>query len=174
MSSRISPVVKAAALLWCLVLVASLAWPEPAVSQFHEDVPTHSHPSPGEQGWACDEGFRQMAQLCVWDSHGAAEQGAFEVFNGQWRCRSGYREEKGFCVPSTAPEHASFVGNGQWECDWGFQKVGSRCKEISPPEHAYLDASGRDWVCYPGYERESDRCVTARDAAPAGSDEAKP
>jgi hypothetical protein len=85
---------------------------------------------------------------------------AFEVYDGQWRCRSGYHRDGSFCVPAVAPAHATYVGGGDhWECDWGFQKIVSHCEEIKPPPHAYVDASGRDWVCYPGFERRSDHCV---------------
>ena len=87
-------------------------------------------------------------------------QNAVEVFDGQWRCRSGYRRTNGICTIPTAPEHATLIGEGdRWECDWGFRKVASRCEEINPPSHAYLDAAGRDWVCFPGFERVSDHCV---------------
>jgi hypothetical protein len=161
------------AALSCLILAGGMSLSNPATSQefhhetpIHADLPPHAHFSPGEPGWTCNDGFRQVAQLCVLDTHGAAERGALEVFNGQWRCRSGYRPDKGFCVPFTAPEHASLVDSGGlWECNWGFQRTGSHCREIIPPAHGYLDATGHDWVCYPGFERVSDHCV----AMPGGS-----
>lgn len=168
--------------LSCLILTGGMSLSNPATSQeFHDDIsphadiPLHAHYSPGEQGWTCNDDFRQVAQLCVLDTHGAAERGAWEVFNGQWRCRSGYRPGKGFCVPFTAPEHASLIGSGGlWECNWGFQRIGSRCSEIVPPAHGYLDASGHDWVCYPAFERVSDHCVAIAGGSPSSDVEPMP
>jgi len=148
----------------CVMFLAGFAH-----SQDHyHDVPPHSHYSATEQGWTCDDGFRQVAGFCVQDTADVPSQGPFEVFDGQWRCRSGYkREASGLCVTPTAPAHATIVElGGRWECDWGFRKVGPRCEEITPPAHAYLDASGQDWVCYPGYQRNSDHCVRTATGAP--------
>jgi hypothetical protein len=156
----------------CLMLVAGMVMSTAVAAQApHDDIPTNSHLSAGEQGWTCDDGFKQIAKLCVLDTDGAPSRGAWEVYNGgQWRCRSGYTQEKGFCVPLTAPEHATLVGSGGgWQCDWGFQKSGSRCKEIEPPPHGYVDGDGRDWACYPGYERSSDQCVASPGGAPASA-----
>jgi hypothetical protein len=165
-----------AAALSCLMLMAGRVLSNPAAAQeFRDDIPTHAHFAAGEQGWACNDGFKQIAQLCVLDTDGMASRGAWEVFNGQWRCRSGYTLEKGFCVPFTAPEHATLVGSGGvWECNWGFQRSGSRCKEIDPPAHGYLDASGHDWVCYPGFERMSDQCVASSGSSPSSYVEPTP
>jgi hypothetical protein len=133
-----------------------------------QDIPVHAHYNATEQGWSCNEGFRQVAGFCVRDTQGVASQSIFEVFDGQWRCRAGYRRMKGVCVPLTAPAHATFVGHeGRWECDWGFRKAGSRCEEIEPPAHAYLEASGDDWACFPGFERVSDHCVAIPGTTPA-------
>jgi hypothetical protein len=126
----------------------------------HHDIPANAHYRTGEQGWACNDGFRQVSGLCVVDSDEVPSWGAFEVYDGQWRCRAGYHREGSYCVPAVAPAHASYVGGGErWECDWGFQKVASHCEEIKPPPSAYIDASGHEWVCYPGFERKTDRCV---------------
>ncbi|HVW70847.1 MAG TPA: hypothetical protein VHB68_17835 [Steroidobacteraceae bacterium] len=158
-----------AAALSCLALAAGISLS--SIGSAHElkgDIPSNAHYSAGGQGWACNSGFKQMAQLCVSDTHSAPSQSAFEVFNGQWRCRSGYQRADGFCVPLTAPAHATLSGGGdRWDCDWGFQRVGSHCEEIIPPAHGYLDASGHDWVCYPGFERSSDHCAALPGAAPA-------
>jgi hypothetical protein len=153
-----------------VIFACSLAWLSTGHSQEpHRDIPPNAHLSAGEQGWACDNGFRQVAGLCVAEREDVPSWSAFEVFDGQWRCRSGYHRSGGLCVSGTAPAHASFVGNGdQWECHWGFQKVASHCEEVKPPPHAYIEASGHDWVCFPGFERMSDRCVSTPGAAPAG------
>jgi len=163
--------------LSCLALAGAISLSRPCTSQEHRgDLPPNAHFSAGEQGWACNDGFRHVAQLCVLDTHGAMDQGAFEVFSGEWRCRSGYRRSQGFCVPPPPPPaHATLVGPGdRWECDWGFQKVGARCNEINPPAHGYVDASGHDWVCYPGFERTSGSCVRSPNTAPPAEDEAIP
>ena len=167
-----------------VVCVVALMWLTCANAQeTHRYLPANAHYSAGEQGWSCNNDFRQVADLCVQDRDEVPSWGAFEVFdNGEWRCRSGYHREGSFCVPGVAPAHAAFVGGGDhWECEWGFHKVASRCEEITPPPHAYIDATGRDWVCYPGYERKSDHCdpvpataPPAGDTAPAPSEEQKP
>jgi hypothetical protein len=138
------------------------------------DIPPNAHSSAGEQGWACNNGFQQVSGLCMEDKDEAPSQRAFEVFvDGQWRCRPGYHREGNFCVPSTAPAHASYVGHADhWECDWGFQKNASSCEEIKPPPHAYIEASGHEWVCYPGFERKVDRCLSVSGGASVG--DAKP
>ncbi len=131
------------------------------------DIPPNAHYSAGEQGWACNRGFTQVSGRCLEDSDISASAGAFEIFDGQWRCRAGYHRAGKFCVPGIAPEHAAYVGEGdRWECDWGFQKAGAQCQEIKPPPHAYIEASGHDWVCYPGFTRVSDHCAPAPNAAP--------
>ena len=127
----------------------------------HKDIPSFAHYTAGEQGWACDDGYKQVAGFCVKDQQHASTQDGLEVFDGEWRCRPGYRRTDGVCSLPTAPEHASMVGVDRWECDWGYKKVAQHCDEIAPPAHAYLDAEGRDWTCFPGYERESDHCTVA-------------
>jgi hypothetical protein len=140
----------------------------------HADIPTHAHYTATEQGWACNDGFKQAAGFCIRDVQEPPSQDAVEVFDGQWRCRAGYRRTNGICTIPTAPEHATLIGESdRWECDWGFRKVASRCEEINPPAHAYLDASGRDWACFPGFERATDHCVrmpaAETDAGAAGT-----
>lgn len=165
-----------------VAFACALGWLSCGNSQeSHRDMPANAHHSAGEQGWSCNNGFRQVAGLCMEDRTEVPSWSAFEVFDGQWRCRSGYHREGSVCVPATAPAHASYVGGGEhWECDWGFQKISSHCEEIKPPPHAYIDASGRDWQCYPGFERRSDGCVPTGNTAPAGdvtptrSEEPKP
>jgi hypothetical protein len=138
------------------MLLSSLAYTQ----EFHADIPTYAHYSATEQGWACNDGFKQVAGFCIGDMQNIPSQNAVEVYDGQWRCRPGYRRTNGTCTIPTAPEHATLIGEGdRWECDWGFRKVASRCEEINPPAHAYLDASGRDWACFPGFERVADHCV---------------
>jgi hypothetical protein len=128
--------------------------------ELHADIPTYAHYSATEQGWACNDGFKQVAGFCIGDIQNLPSQNAVEVFDGQWRCLAGYRRTNGICTIPTAPEHATLIGEGdRWECDWGFRKVAFRCEEINPPAHAYLDASGRDWACFPGFERVADHCV---------------
>jgi hypothetical protein len=138
----------------------------------HRAVPPNAHISTGAQGWACDNRFRQVGGLCVEDRDEVPSWGAFEVFvDGQWRCLAGYHREGSFCVPATAPAHATYVGDGtRWECEWGFQKIASSCEEIKAPPHAYIDASGRDWVCYPGFERKTDHCVPKETAGSVKSE----
>ena len=149
-----------------LLASACLLSASPFLSRFghseepYRDLPAHGHYSATEQGWTCNDGFKQVAGYCIQDTGELPSQGPFEVFDGQWRCRSGYERVGGLCVTPTAPPHATLVGTRErWECDWGFRKVASRCEEINPPEHAYLEASGHDWVCYPGFERSSDHCI---------------
>jgi hypothetical protein len=153
-----------------LVFACAMGWLSPGNSQEpNRDVPSNAHYSAGEQGWACNRGFTQVAGVCMGDSDVLPSASVFEVFDGQWRCRSGYHRAGAFCVPGLAPAHAAFVGGGDhWECDWGFQKTDSQCQEIKPPPHAYIEASGRDWVCFPGFERMSDHCVPMPNPAPAG------
>jgi hypothetical protein len=153
-----------------VIFACAMGWLGLANSQeSNRDIPSNAHYSAGAQGWACNHGFTQVAGLCMVDSDVLPSEGAFEVFDGQWRCRSGYHRAGRFCLPGLPPEHAAFVGGGDhWECDWGFQKIGSQCQEIKPPPHAYIEASGRDWVCFPGFGRESDRCVLIPNPAPAG------
>src|SRR4029077_92983 len=119
--------------------------------------------------------FRQVAGFCIPESADIPSQGPFEVFDGQWRCRSGYPRSGHLCVTPAAPAHATLLPGGGWECDWGFRKVASRCEEINPPAHAYLDASGHEWTCYPGFQRSSDHCaptVPEEPKVPASSQEA--
>jgi hypothetical protein len=135
------------------------------VQEPRRPIPTNAHYSADEQGWACDRGFTQVGGRCLQDSDVASSAGAFEIFDGQWRCRAGYHRAGKFCVPGIAPEHATYVGEGDhWECDWGFQKSGSQCQEVKPPPHGYIEASGHDWVCYPGFTRVSDHCAPAAPA----------
>lgn len=141
----------------------------------NRDIPVNAHYSAGEQGWACNHGFTQVDGLCLEDNDVLSSESAFEVFDGRWRCRSGYHRAGKFCVPGIAPEHAAYVGDGDhWECDWGFQKIGSQCLEIKPPPHGYIVASGHDWVCFPGFARASDHCVPMPNAAPTGEVTATP
>jgi hypothetical protein len=160
---------KRARVLPYLVFVCVIGWQSSGNSQErYRDIPPNARYSAGEQGWACNNGFRQVGGLCMEDRDAVPSWGAFEVYDGQWRCRSGYHRAGGFCVPATAPAHATYIGDGDhWECDWGFRKVASHCEEIKPPPHAYVDASGHDWVCYPGFERKSDHCVAMSSVAPA-------
>jgi hypothetical protein len=128
--------------------------------ELHPDIPTHAHYSAADQGWACNDGFKQVAGFCVEEMQDLPTPNTGEVFDGQWRCRAGYRRTNGICAPPTAPEHATLVGDGdRWECDWGFKKVASHCEEILPPAHAFLNADGRDWACFPGFERVAEHCV---------------
>ena len=159
----------------CLAAASALSVPGLAHSQVpYPDLPPHAHYSNTEQGWTCNDGYKQAAGYCMADGVDMPSQGPFEVFDGQWRCRSGYKRSGNFCVTPTAPAHATLAGGGGgWECDWGFRKAGSRCEEINPPAHAYLDASGHDWVCYPGYERRSDECIAAAPGVPDTSGGAK-
>jgi hypothetical protein len=158
------------------LFACALMWLSPSHSQEpHRDIPRNAHFSAGEQGWACNEGFRQVAGLCMEESGEVPSWSAFEVFDGQWRCRPGYHRAGSFCVPATAPAHATYIGSGErWECDWGFQKIAAHCEEIKPPVHAYIDATGRDWVCYPGFERRSNRCVPVPSPAAHGDVTAAP
>lgn len=154
-----------------VAFVCVLGWLSCGNSQVpsHRDIPTNAHNSAGEQGWACNNGFRQVGGLCMGDRDEVPSWSAFEVFDGQWRCRSGYHRVGSVCEPASAPPHATYIGGGEhWECDWGFQKIATHCEEIKPPPHGYIDASGHDWVCYPGFERKSDRCVALPGTAPAG------
>jgi hypothetical protein len=153
-----------------VIFACAMGWLGPGNSQEpSRDIPANAHYSAGGQGWACNHGFTQVAGLCTVDSDVLQSESAFEVFDGQWRCRSGYHSAGRFCLPGIAPPHAAFVGEeNRWECDWGFQKIGSQCQEIKPPPHAYIEASGRDWVCFPGFSRMSDRCVPMPDPARAG------
>ncbi len=154
-----------------VAFLCAMGWLGSAHSQeSHRDVPLNAHSSAGEQGWACNSGFRQVAGLCMESRGEVPSWGAFEVFvDGQWRCRAGYHRDSGFCVPAIAPPHATYVGGGEhWECEWGFRKTGSSCEEIKPPEHAYIEGSGRDWVCYPGFERRAEHCLAAAITGPAG------
>ena len=154
-----------------LVFVCAMAWLSCGISQeSRRDIPANAHSSAGDQGWSCNNGFRQVAGLCMEDKEDVPSWGAFEFYDGQWRCRPGYHRDGSLCVPATAPAHAAYVGGGEhWECDWGFQKIASHCEEIKPPEHGFIDASGRDWVCYPGYERKADRCAPMPGTPPAGT-----
>ncbi len=155
----------------CVAFVCAIGWLSSAHSQeSHHDIPLNAHYSAGEQGWACNNDFRQVAGLCMANRNDVPSWGVFEVFvDGQWRCRPGYHREGSLCVPATAPPHASYVGGGErWECEWGFRKVGSSCEEIKAPEHGYIEGSGRDWVCYPGFERKADHCLAASNTGPAG------
>ena len=114
------------------MLVQSLC----CAQDLHPDIPSFSHYSAGDQGWACNDGYKQVAGFCVEDRQEPSGQDGLEVFEGEWRCRPGYRRTNGVCALPTAPEHASLVGGGRWECDWGFKKVAEHCEEISPPAHA--------------------------------------
>jgi hypothetical protein len=148
-----------------VIFACAIAWLGPAHSQQpNRDIPANAHYNVGAQGWACNRGFTQVAGLCMMDSDVIPSQGAFEVFDGQWRCRSGYHRTGRFCVPGTPPEHAAFVGEGdRWECE-----------EIKPPPHAYIEASGREWVCFPGFERIAEHCVSAQNPPPTGDATATP
>src|SRR3981081_436381 len=118
------------------MLASSLGYTQ----ELHSDIPTYAHYSATEQGWACNDGFKQVAGFCIGDMQNLPSQNAVEVFDGQWRCRPDYRRTNGICTIPTAPEHATLIGAGvRWECDWGFRKVASRCEEINPPAHGYLD-----------------------------------
>ncbi len=161
-----------------LALTSGMSLSSPGYTQeLHPDIPTFAHSSTNEQGWACNDGFKQVAGFCVRDVQALPTQNVVEVFDGQWRCLSGYRRTNGVCTLPTAPEHATLIGGGdRWECDWGFRKVASRCEEINPPAHAYLNAAGLDWACFPGFERVADHCVrtpsteTDAGAAPGSHD----
>jgi hypothetical protein len=150
------------------ILACALGWLTPGNTQEpHRNIPANAHDATGEQGWACNRGFTQVGPRCLEDSDISSSASAFEVFDGQWRCRAGYHRAGKFCVPGIAPEHAAFVGEGDhWECDWGFQKAGSQCQEIKPPPHGYIEASGHDWMCFPGFARVSDHCAPAPNAPP--------
>lgn len=145
-------------------LLAALWLSNPCMAQdLHPDIPPFSHYVTSAQGWICNEGYAQVAGFCVADKQYPPDQDAMEVYQGEWRCRPGYRRTNGVCTLPTAPEHASLIGTGgRWECDWGFKKVADHCEEIVPPAHAFLDAEGRDWACFPGYERAADRCVSPK------------
>jgi hypothetical protein len=157
--------------LWAVSIVSMVAWPGSGNSQEpHRDIPPNAHYTAGAQGWSCNSDFTQVAGLCMRDTDVMPSASAFEIFDGQWRCRPGYHRADKFCVPGVAPEHAAFVANGDhWECDWGFQKTGSQCQEIKPPQHGYIEAAGHDWACYPGFARASDRCVPMTKPAPAAA-----
>jgi len=150
-----------------LIYACALWWLSPGNAQEPDrDIPSNAHYSAGEQGWACNRGFTQVAGLCMEDTDVVSGGGAFEFSNGQWRCRSDFHRAGKFCEPGVAPAHAAYVRDGDhWECDWGFQKTGSQCEEIKPPPHGYLEASGHDWVCFPGFERVSDQCVPTQPPA---------
>jgi hypothetical protein len=153
-----------------VLIGVTLCWSLGYTQDIHPDIPTHSHAMATDQGWTCNDGFKQVAGFCVEDIQDPPAQSASEVYDGQWRCRAGYSRTNGICAPPTAPEHATLVGEGdRWECDWGFRRVAARCEEIIPPAHAYLDASGRDWLCFPGFERTADHC-----ARPPPGDETNP
>src|SRR5712664_1382423 len=69
----------------------AMGWLSPGNSQEpNRDIPSNAHYSPGGQGWACNHGFTQVGGLCMGDSDVLPSESAFEVFDGQWRCRSGY------------------------------------------------------------------------------------
>jgi hypothetical protein len=162
----------AAAMAGILAVVSGMLLPNRCDSQeLHPDIPPHSHSSSADQGWTCNDGFKQVAGFCVSDTQDLASHAAIEVFDGQWRCRAGYYRTNGACVLPTAPDHATLTGRGdRWECDWGFRRIASRCEEINPPAHAYLDAAGRDWACFPGFERVAERCVrSSRDKPDAAA-----
>jgi hypothetical protein len=142
---------------FALLLLSGLC----CAQELHNDIPSFAHYSAGGQGWSCDDGYKQVAGFCVRDKEGPTNETGLEVYQGEWRCRPGYRRSNGVCALPTAPEHASLIDGERWECDWGYKKVASHCEEITPPAHAYLEAEGRDWVCFPGYQRESDQCIKA-------------
>lgn len=151
---------------WLYAVFASfLWWTVPAQAQQEvRDLPANAHFSAGEQGWACNHGFTQMAGLCIQDSESLSSQSAFEFYDGQWRCRPGSHRSGRICVPGVAPSHATYAEDGEhWQCDWGYQKVGSECQEITAPPHGYIEASGHDWACYPGFAKKTDRCILVTD-----------
>lgn len=162
----------AARAAYSVLSVCVLGWLNCASSaEPYRELPRNAHySSADQQGWACNNGYRQVAGFCMEIRNGGSSPSAFEVFDGKWRCRAGYHRADGYCVPATAPAHASYVGSGgRWECDWGFQRVESHCEEVKPPPHGYVDASGHDWLCYPGFERKSDQCVAGSGAPAAGA-----
>jgi len=90
------------------VFVFALWWLSPGNAQEPDrDIPSNAHYSAGGQGWACNRGFTQVAGLCMVDSDVLPSQSAFEVFDGQWRCRPGYHRAGRFYLPGLAPAHAS-------------------------------------------------------------------
>jgi hypothetical protein len=150
-----------AVVISCLLLVGGMSLGKPGTSQDnHHDIPLHAHRAAGDQGWACDSGFRQLGRLCVYDTYGIAAREAFEVFNKGWRCRPGYRASAGFCMPVLVPRHALLVGYGdRWECERGFRKAGRHCDAVNVPAHGHLDQSGHGWACDVGFQVLSDYCV---------------
>src|ERR1700748_2539250 len=85
--------------LLCLTVAVAMAPPSPGWSEeFHGDIPLHARYTQGEQGWTCNDGYRQVGALCVLDTYGLNAPGDTEFFNGEWQCRSGHREPTGYCV----------------------------------------------------------------------------
>ena len=114
--------------LSCLALAGGMLLSNPCTSQeLHSDLPTNAHFSAGGQGWACNDGFRQVAQLCVLDTHGAVDRGAFEVFSGEWRCRTGYRGHQA----RIAVLHPVNVGQVQQRSSWS--PGASPSSPLTPP-----------------------------------------
>src|SRR5512140_1582684 len=65
---------RAAALLW-LASAGGMLWSGPGRAQeFSRDIPSHAHYSATEQGWTCDDGFRQAAGLCLQDTQDIPSQ----------------------------------------------------------------------------------------------------
>jgi len=48
----------------------------------HRDIPSNAHFSAGDQGWSCNDGFTEVAGLCMEDAETLPSQGAFEFFDG--------------------------------------------------------------------------------------------
>src|SRR5438105_346335 len=87
-----------------VIFACALLWLSSSNSQEpHREIPSNAHSNPGEQGWACNPGFTQVAGLCMDDGDVLPGANAFEVFDGQWRCRSGYHRAGKYCVPGVAP-----------------------------------------------------------------------
>ena len=95
------------------IFACTLAWLGLGYTQEpHRVIPSNAHDSADEQGWSCNRGFTQVAGRCLEDSDISSSASAFEIFDGQWRCRAGYHRAGKYCVPGIAPEHAAYVGEG--------------------------------------------------------------
>gem|GEM_PF-667934 len=125
-------------------------------------IPAHAHARVYTSGWVCNQGYRNINDVCTKIKIPAHAFATNSAYGQGWGCRRGYLEKGQQCVKINVPENAYLTAAGDdWNCDRGYRETDGQCVKIKVPKHAFLtdESSGSGWYCGRGYQADGNQCI---------------
>jgi hypothetical protein len=92
------------------------------------EIPEHSSARSYGGGWSCDQGYRNVNDLCAAVDVPANAYATNRSYGSGWECDYGHRLTEGGCVSVVVPPNAYLESTGsRWACDRGHQRLGQTC-----------------------------------------------